>query len=132
MMQLDTQALVWWRAGDPQLGPNAAERCEDAFNRGELAVCTVSFWEVGMLVEKGRIALPTDLRTWRSDLLRDGIVELPVDGEVSVRAKEAVGLPADPMDQLIVAAALGGHTLVTSDRQILRWDGPLQRIHARR
>ena len=130
MMLFDTHALVWWRAEDRKMGSDARERCDDALLRGELAVCAVSFWEVGMLVEKGRIVLPTDLRTWRRDLLREGLIELPVDGHISVLAKETPRLPSDPMDQLIMATALNRHTLVTADEEILAWHGPLDRVPA--
>ena len=130
MMLFDTHALVWWRADDPKLNQDARERCGDALWRGQLAVCAVSFFEVGMMVEKGRIVLPTDLRTWRRDLLREGLIELPVDGHISVLAKETPGLPSDPMDQLIMATALNRHTLVTADEEILAWHGPLERVRA--
>ena len=37
----------------------------------------------------------------------------------------------DPSDRLIVATALvGGHQLVTADRLILAWSGPLRRLDA--
>ena len=35
-------------------------------------------------------------------------------------------------DRLIVATALGGHTLVTADERILSWSGRLDRLDARR
>ena len=36
----------------------------------------------------------------------------------------------DPADRLIVATALQGHQLVTEDRRILAWPGPLNRLRA--
>ena len=85
-----------------------------------------------MLREKGRIDLSRDVRAWRTRLLQDGLIEIPVDGDIAIRANELTDLHADPADRLIVATALGGHTLVTADERILSWTGRLNRVDARR
>ncbi len=85
-----------------------------------------------MLHGKGRIDLGHDMRAWRTRLLADGLVEIPVDGDIAIRANGLAGLHADPADRLIVATALGGHTLVTADERILSWSGRLDRLDARR
>ena len=84
-----------------------------------------------MLNEKGRIDLSQDIRAWRTRLIRDGLIEIPVDGDIAIRANELTGLHADPADRLIIATALGGHTLVTADERILSWTGRLNRVDAR-
>ena len=96
-----------------------------------LAASAISFWEVAMLHEKGRIDLRQDTRAWRTRLIDDGLIEIPVDGDIAIRANELTDLPADPADRLIVATALGGHTLVTADERILSWSGRLRRVDAR-
>ena len=85
-----------------------------------------------MLQEKGRIDLGSDMRAWRTRLLKDGLVEIPVDGDIAIRANGLTDFHADPADRLIVATALGGHTLVTADERILSWSGRLDRLDARR
>ena len=85
-----------------------------------------------MLREKGRIDLSRDVRAWRTRLLQDGLIEIPVDGDIAIRANELTDLHDDPADRLIVAMALGGHTLVTADERILSWTGRLNRVDARR
>ena len=84
-----------------------------------------------MLHEKGRIDLGQDIRAWRMRLINDGLIEIPVDGDIAIRANELAGLHADPADRLIVATALDGHTLVTADERILSWSGRLSRLDAR-
>ena len=84
-----------------------------------------------MLQEKGRIDLGQYVRTWRTRLLNDGLIEIPVDGDIAIRANELTDLHADPADRLIVATALGGHTLLTADDRILSWSGRLSRQDAR-
>ena len=130
MILLDTQALLWFRLGDPRLGPNARREAENALRAGQLAVSVVSFWEVGWLLAKKRIDLKLDIERWRAELLADGLVEIPLTGEMAVRAAKLPNLHPDPADRFIVAAALDGHRLLTADRLILDWPGDLERIRA--
>ena len=83
-----------------------------------------------MRVQKGTLGLRLDLDAWRRDLLEQGLVELPVDGEIAARAGLLADLHGDPADRLIVATALEGHQLVTADRRIFDWPGPLSRLDA--
>ena len=85
-----------------------------------------------MLVQKGRITLLQELAAWRSLLLRDGLVEIPVDGALGVRAGSLADIGGDPADRSIVATAMNGHTLITSDRKLLAWPGQVERLDARR
>lgn len=84
-----------------------------------------------MLVEREKIELAFEVGTWRRDLLASGIVEIPVDGEIGIRAASLNSLLRDPADRIIVATALvGDHRLVTADQRILRWPGPLDSLPA--
>ena len=131
MLLLDTQVLVWSRFGDARLGRRARSRLERAVQSGEAAVSAITFWELAMLHEKGRMRILADVRSWRATLLDDGLIEIPVDGETGIRANELADFHGDPADRLIVATALGGHQLVTADQRILDWPGPLSRLDAR-
>lgn len=83
-----------------------------------------------MRVHAGRLDLFADPEAWRRDLLAQGLVEVPVNGLIGVRAGLLPGLRGDPADRLIVATALEGHRLLTADAHILRWSGRLNRIDA--
>ena len=131
-MLLDTHVLLWFRTGSQRLGQRAREAVERAWAADDVAVSAISFWELAMLVEKGRISLPGDTRTWRRLNLSQGLNEIPVDGEIGARGAALSGLPADPADRIIVATAMEEHRLVTADRRILDWSGPLQRLDATR
>ena len=85
-----------------------------------------------MLCAKGRLELLVDLGTWRMSLLNEGLVEVPVDGEIAARASSLRDMHGDPADRMIVATALAGHQLVTADRRILGWSGRLNRLDAAR
>ena len=83
-----------------------------------------------MLVDKGRIRLSDDVHTWRREHRDQGVLEIPIDGDIGIRAAGLADFHADPADRLIVATALAGHRLVTSDRRILGWSGSLNRLNA--
>ena len=85
-----------------------------------------------MLHDKRRLSLLVDISAWRRMLLGEGLVEIPVDGEIGIRANNLADLHPDPADRIIVATALGGHRLITADEHILDWSGRLDCIDARK
>ena len=84
-----------------------------------------------MRIRKGRLSIGADLDAWRRNLLASGLVELPVDGDIAIRAGLLPDLHGDPADRIIVATALDGHCLVTADAAILAWSRDLARLDAR-
>ena len=130
MILLDTHVLLWQEQGDRRLGPQARRTIVQALDAGQAAVSAFSFWEVGMRMQKGQLALRFDLDAWRRDLLDQGLVEVPVNGRVAARAGLLPDLHGDPADRLIVATALEGHRLITADERILAWPGTLNRVRA--
>ncbi len=112
MILLDTQVMLWLRLGDPRLGPGARRGIDQAWHSAGVGVSAISFWEVAMLKDKGRIVFPEDVGLWRREQLGQGVVEIPVDGEIGIRAVNLVDFHPDPADRLIVATALGGHQLI--------------------
>ena len=132
MILLDTHAALWLRAGDARLGPLARAEIERAWQAKEVAMSAMSFWEMAMLREKGRISYPDDVSRWRLEQLGQGVIEIPVDGDIWIRASELADFHTDPADRIIVATALTGHQLVTADRRILDWPGELRRLAATR
>ena len=128
---MDTHVLLWSRTGAGQTGPRSRWRIEQALHESDLAVSAFTFWEIAMLRARGRINLPGDIGHWRRGLLDNGLVEIPVDGEIGIRANSLAGFHSDPADRIIVASALQGHRLLTADDRILTWSGSLDRLDAR-
>ncbi|MBL8520843.1 MAG: type II toxin-antitoxin system VapC family toxin [Betaproteobacteria bacterium] len=132
MIVLDTHALVWMDAGDKQLGRKTRARIEQDWRKGEVLVSAISFWEVAVLAERGRIKLASSIADWRHELIAAGLTEVPLDGHIALRASELNGLSEDPADRFIAATALLSHaTLVTADRRSLAWKHTLERLDAR-
>ena len=130
MILLDTHVLLWQEQGDRRLGPQARRTIAQALDAGQAAVSAISFWEVGMRMQKGQLTLRFDLDVWRRDLLDQGLMEIPVNGRVAARAGLLPDLHGDPADRLIVATALEGHQLVTADERILAWPGRVDCLRA--
>ena len=130
MILLDTHTLWWHEEGNPKLGTRARRVIKRAFDENDAAVSPISFWEVAMRVQKSQLDFLSDVAAWRRDLLSQGLHEIPVDGGIAVRAGLLPDLHGDPADRLIVATALEGHQLLTADRRLLGWSGPLNRLDA--
>lgn len=128
MILLDTHALLWLDRDDPALGPASRECIRTAWAGGGLAVSSISFWEVAMLATRGRITLHQAPGSWHLEWLQAGLVEIALDGALALAAVELEAFHADSADRFIVATALArGATLLTADRAILEWPGPLLR-----
>ena len=84
-----------------------------------------------MRVQKGQLDFFLEPFAWRLDLMKQGLAEIPLDGNITVRAGLLPDIHGDPCDRLIISTALEGHELVTADERILRWPGQLSRIDAR-
>ena len=120
MVLLDTHVLVWLDEANPRLGAGAIETINTAYRAGNAMVSAISFWEIATLIRKGRIRLDMDLSAWRRNLLEQGLIELPVSGDIGVIAAGLDPFHGDPADRLIAATALlHSLTLVTADEKLL-------------
>ena len=128
---LDTNVLLRFRFQQRRLGRQTLRVVEQAWEAQDVAVSAITFWETAMLYDKGRVSLTEDVALWRQELLAAGLTEIRVDGAIGVLAGSLDYPRGDPADRLIIATALAGdHQLVTLDRTILAWPGPLNRLRA--
>ncbi len=116
--------------GDRRFGTRARRTVDEAIVAGNAAVSAISFWEAAMLVRKGRMQFDLAVEALRRYLLFHGLNEIPVDGDIALRAGLITDLHGDPADRIIVATALEGHCLVTADQLLLDWPGQIQRLRA--
>jgi PIN domain nuclease of toxin-antitoxin system len=120
MILLDTHALVWMDEDSPRLGRQARKLIDKAFREDKATVSVISFWECAMLAGKNRLRLPSPVDTWRSELLANGLHELPLDGQTAILAVQLTSANKDPADRFIAATALRHRaTLVTADERLL-------------
>lgn len=120
MLLLDTHILVWLDQGSDLLGRRARRAIEEAYLADEVGVSTVSFWEIGMLIENNRLEFDGELPEWRVTLLNSGFLEIPADGPIALTAAGFRNFPGDPADRLIAATTLAEEArLVTADDRLL-------------
>ena len=117
---VDTHVLLWMLGDDRKLSARARRAIHEA---QRVVVSSISFWEVGMLVAKGRVELDRPLDRWCADVLASGIVtDAPVAARVAVAAASLVDFHGDPADRLIAATATSiGAPLVSKDRLLRNW-----------
>ena len=140
MLVLDTNVILRIgldgssNPGEGSIGRSSTAMAEDAVLRGQAGMSVVSYWEMGVLAAKGRLP-GLDIRAVRARISESGLLVISVDEEIAVRtaALDELGFPEDdPADRFIVATAMTwGADLLTTDRRLLAWDGPLRIIDAR-
>lgn len=113
---LDTHVVHWWSAEPSRLSRAATTAIEAA---DELAVASISWFELAWLAANERITLTVPVRSWLDALA----AEVRTIGITPAIATTAVSLastfPGDPADRLIYATALEhGCQVVTKDRRI--------------
>ena len=132
MIVLDTHVLVWAGSAHNKLGRKARALIDRMWANGKVSVSAIVFWEVGALEARQRLQLPAPVREWRESILAAGVVELPLNGAIALRALDLSGLHNDPADRFIVATALAhGAALMTADEKLLDWRHTLERHDAR-
>ncbi len=131
MILLDTHVFLWHTRAKGQLGNSAYNLIEEATIDRQLFVSAITFWEIAMLIRKGKTSIPDSVALLRSRALARGLQEIPVDGQIGIRSVLLDEFHNDPADRIIIATALGGFKLLTADRKILHWQGQLHRVDAR-
>lgn len=122
MILLDTHAWLWWVAARERLSARAREAIAGA---GSVGVSPLSCWEVGMLAQRGRIALARPAADWmRQALALPGTRVVEPGPQAAIAAAELPEeFPRDPVDRLLYASAVAaGAPLVTKDRRLRAFD----------
>ena len=124
MITVDTHTLLWLRKTDPRLGDLTDAMLTRAQFDRELAASAVVLAEATRLHLKGRVNLDMPPAKWAEDCMDNGLRIIPVTAQIAIESSllGTSGFHGDPMDRLIAATAIvGGHSLVTADRQIAQW-----------
>lgn len=103
MILLDTHALIWWVEGNRRLSRRAAAAI---VAHAPALISPISFWELAILVERGRVAVDRDLSRWSRDLLATGSAEVaPLTPSVAISAARLPEFHGDPADRFLYATA---------------------------
>ncbi len=129
---LDTHAAIWFALEDASLGKRSRVLATQALEESRLAISPISFWEIALLIQKGRLQSDLPGTELRLQLLDAGIAELPLTGEIALLSA-TLDLHPDPADRFIAATAiLHQATLLTADARLLDWKHALRRQNARK
>ena len=124
---LDTH-LILWAAGDFERLPRTVQDLiEDSDN--DIAFSVGSLWEIAIKSGQGRSDFVVDASELRQSLLDNNFQELPVFAEHALAVEALPMLHKDPFDRLLLAQSIiEGFVLLTSDKILSRYPGPVRAI----
>ncbi len=119
MILLDTCALLWWTLDPEQLSKRANEACLAIPETGAV-ISSISVWEIGIKMKKGKLSIPVTLQEYVSRLRSvNNFHIIPVDENVWIRNINLEWDNRDPADRCIIATAeLHNLPIVTKDNLI--------------
>ncbi len=118
---LDTHALIWFFEDSPQLSKRMWDIIAQPEN--EIYVHIISLWEIAIKMSLGRLKLGLSFSKLVAEIKDGNFHVLPIEDRY---LHTLMGLPFvhnDPFDRLLIAAALTeGHTIITKDENIHKYD----------
>lgn len=120
MIVCDTHTLIFDALAPERLGEGAAKSIEAAHQAGEMACADITLWEIGMLMEKGRLQINASIEAFTTAMLTSrNITVLPITPVIAALAASDRVPGGDPADRLIAATAIaGGATLISKDPRL--------------
>lgn len=115
---LDSNVFLWSGSTPRRISTRARAALADPNN--ELLLSSVSPWEAGIKIARGRLALPSALPHFTQSVVSDlNLVELPVSIAHALKSAELPLIHGDPFDRILVAQALvEGVPIVSSDQRL--------------
>lgn len=124
---LDTHLLLWAAFRSDRLPPDAAAMIADPAN--SLWFSAASIWEVAIKRGLDRSDFRVDPGVLRAGLLASDYAELPVAGRHCLGLSGLPAIHGDPFDRILIAQALAeGMMLLTADRRIAAYPGPIRLV----
>jgi PIN domain nuclease of toxin-antitoxin system len=123
MIIIDTHIWIWWVTNSTKLNKEHRSFLEKQ-QAGEIAINSISCWEVAKSVELGNLQLNISVEQWLKEAIDFyNVTVLPLDIPTVVESTRLPGnFHKDPADQLIVASArVLDIPLLTADSKILKY-----------
>ncbi len=115
----DTYALLFWSL-KKEMSVDFIQHLDHQNRLGHLFASSITFWEIALLAQKGKLALP-DVQAWKNELLNNTnlkIIEPTVDEMIG-----ATLLPnhhKDPFDRLLVIQANRHKALLVTQDSLIQ------------
>lgn len=119
---LDTHAFIFWVNGEG-ISTDFIKFLDEKNTQGKLYVSTITFWEIALLVKKGRIHID-DLSTWKTEVLdNSNIHTLSPSISEMILSTELEDHHKDPFDRILIAQTLQNKLeIITKDRIIPKYN----------
>jgi len=116
----DTHILIFWQDAPERLSDAAQLAIENGLQHKALACCDISFWEIAMLINAGRLRKDISPGQYMADLsLALSLTVLPITPEIAALSQEDFFLHKDPADRIIAATAIHLNApLITADKKL--------------
>jgi PIN domain nuclease of toxin-antitoxin system len=122
---LDTHLLLWAATDAGRLSPAARAVIEDRSNR--LCFSVASIWEIAIKWASRPERRMPEPRLFRRGLLEAEYDEVPILADHVMQTASLPLIHGDPFDRLLLAQAEAeGMTLLTADRLLARYPGPVR------
>jgi PIN domain nuclease of toxin-antitoxin system len=122
---LDTHIALWLDSGSDRLRPSTRTLIDDCWlGGGTILISAITVWEIGQLVDTGRIDLDRPVEDWLQRFIaRPGLATAPLTPFAAARSYRLHHLDhRDPGDRLIIATAIEhACPLITYDERIMRF-----------
>jgi len=121
MILLDTCAIIWDALEPHKLPPAVVDAIAEADEKKRLLVSDISWREIAMLVQKGRLQIGRPAADFMKLFLQSRNVSvIPVSPEIAeLSAGFGAALNADPADRIIAATAIVHRAqIVTADKNL--------------
>ena len=122
MILLDTHVVIWMVSDSSQLSRTAARELRKGERAGELAIASITLWELALLYQRGRLRSSGTIESSIRRIVEKSRVHvLEITPEIADLSRSFPdSYPKDPGDRLIGATARAcGLTLITQDERIL-------------
>ncbi|MFI5240037.1 MAG: type II toxin-antitoxin system VapC family toxin [Gemmatimonadales bacterium] len=114
---LDTQALLWWLAGDRRLSAKARKAIGDTAN--EIFISAASTWEITTKIRIGKLAVPAlSGGGLTRAIAAQGFETLAITAEHGERAGSLRGARRDPFDRMLIAQAQAEAMAIVSNETL--------------
>jgi PIN domain nuclease of toxin-antitoxin system len=123
----DTQLILWAFDAPDRIPPEAASLIDDEHN--QLIFSAASVWEVAIKSALNKPGFQVDPAALRQGLLSNGYTELPITSAHAAAVRNLPAIHKDPFDRILIAQAIAERiTLLTTDRKVAKYPGPIRKV----
>ena len=121
MILVDTHIIVWNALKPEKLSKRARKELDHANREDGIIICTISLWEISMLMKKKRIEIDTSYLEFITLIkASNNYIFQEITPEIADLSTDLpLGINLDPADRIIGATSLVLHTpLITADKNL--------------